>query len=368
MIPLVDAAPHTLLFWRSFMSWIGGIGFIAFSIALAGSTGLLPSKLFRKESRDEPLMRSIVAVGREIWTIYAMLTFVAVCLILFTGLSLWESVNLGLSAISTGGFCLHQGGISWYNSIFLELILIPIMIAGALPFRLYYAIGRHRRLGFFGDQQVKVFFIALIAGTAVLAYDLTFFSNLETSEAVRQGLFMTVSALTTTGFQISGLHSWASVTILFLALLAFIGGSSGSTAGGIKLSRIVYSLRALLWWFRRHYTSGRVLMSFRVEGKNIARPTAELEAAKNILVIILSAAVIIAGTLAFSMAYDTMYTFTGALFEAVNAFSNTGFFTGQVTPLMPEFSKWILTCLMWIGRLEVIPVVMLAMAVLGRED
>ena len=137
MMQSLDTAPHTLLFWRSFMQWIGGIGIIAFVIALAGSTGLFRGKRYRTESREEPLMPSIISTGRAIWKIYGFLTFIAIGLILFTGLSLWDSVNLALTTISTGGFTLHSGGILSYHNIMLELLLIPLMIAGALPIRLF---------------------------------------------------------------------------------------------------------------------------------------------------------------------------------------------------------------------------------------
>src|SRR5512136_2440790 len=140
MIRSIDAAPHVLLFWRSYMQWIGGISIIAFMIALASSSSLFSSKISRTEGRDEPLLPTVIATVRALWKIYAVLTFFAVGLILFTGLSLWESVNLALSAISTGGFTLHEGGILFYNSVLVELLLIPIMIAGALPFKLYYLI------------------------------------------------------------------------------------------------------------------------------------------------------------------------------------------------------------------------------------
>ena len=169
MIRSVDTAPHTLIFWRSYMSWIGGIGIIAFMIALASSTGLLGSKIFRTEGRDEPLMPSVIATGRALWKIYGLLTFFAIGLILFTGLSLWESVNLAFAAISSGGFTLHTGGILYYNSTLLELILIPVMIAGALPFKLYYLIMENRRWSLFGDEQVKLFFILAGIGVAVAA-------------------------------------------------------------------------------------------------------------------------------------------------------------------------------------------------------
>jgi trk system potassium uptake protein TrkH len=368
MIRSLDTAPHALLFWRSYMQWIGGIGIIAFMIALASSTGLFSSKIFRTEGRDEPLMPSVVATGRALWKIYGMLTFFAISLILFTGLSLWESVNLALSAISSGGFTLHEGGILYYNNTMLQLILIPIMIAGALPFRLYYRIVENRRWSLFGDEQVKLFFLFSGIGVAVLTYDLIFFGNLDIMEALNQGLFMSVSTLTTTGFQNANLRSWASVTLLFLTLLTFIGGASGSTAGGIKLNRVALAFRALLWWFRRLFVSGKVLQPFKIEGRVIPRATAELEAAKNMLIIILSVVTVFIATLAVLQFHLTTYSITDIVFEIVSAFSTCGASTGYVSPDMPVISKWIFIGVMWLGRLEVIPVVMLFIAIFRGPD
>jgi trk system potassium uptake protein TrkH len=368
MIPSLDTAPHVLLFWRSYMQWIGGIGIVAVMIALASSTGLFSAKISRTEGRDEPLMPTVIATGRALWKIYAVLTFVAISLILFTGLSLWESVNLALAAVSTGGFTIHEGGILFYNNIVLELLLIPIMIAGALPFKLYYLIAENRRLSLFGDEQVKLFFLFAGIGVAVVTYDLIFFGNFPFFTALHQGLFMTVSTLTTTGFQTINLRSLASVTLLFLTLITFIGGASGSTAGGIKLNRVALAFRALLWWFRRLFVSGKVLLPFRIEGRVIPRATAELEAAKNMLVIILSVVTIFIATLAVLQFHLTTYSLTDIFFEVVSGFSSCGVSTGYVSPDMPIISKWIFIMVMWIGRLEVIPVVMLVMALFGRSD
>ena len=368
MIRSLDTAPYTLLFWRSYMQWIGGIGIIAFMIALASSTGLFSSKIFRTEGRDEPLMPSVVATGRALWKIYGVLTFFAISLILFTGLSLWESVNLALSAISSGGFTLHEGGILYYNNNALQLLLIPIMIAGALPFRLYYRIVEKRQWSHFGDEQVKLFFLFTGIGVAVLTYDLVFFGNLEIIPALNQGLFMSVSTLTTTGFQNANLRSWASVTLLFLTLLTFIGGASGSTAGGIKLNRVALAFRALIWWFRRLFVSGKVLQPFKIEGRVIPRATAELEAAKNMLIIILSVVTVFIATLAVLQFHLTTYSITDIVFEVVSAFSTCGASTGYVSPDMPVISKWIFIGMMWLGRLEVIPVVMLFIAIFRGPD
>ncbi|MFZ1128070.1 TrkH family potassium uptake protein [Methanoregula sp.] len=368
MMQSLDTAPHTLLFWRSFMQWIGGIGIIAFVIALAGSTGLFRGKRYRTESREEPLMPSIISTGRAIWKIYGFLTFIAIGLILFTGLSLWDSVNLALTTISTGGFTLHSGGILSYHNIMLELLLIPLMIAGALPIRLYYLIAENRRWSLFGDEQVKLFFVVMAIGTAVLTYDLIYFGNADVVTALEQGLFMTVSALTTTGFQIADLQTWASVTLLFLMMLVFIGGAAGSSSGGIKLNRVVLGLRALVWWFRRLFVSGKVLIPFKSEGRIIPRATAELETAKTMLVIILSVVVIFVATIVILQFDQSTYPITSILFDITSAFSTCGITTGYVSADMPVVSKWVFIIVMWLGRLEVIPVVMLFMALFRGSD
>jgi trk system potassium uptake protein TrkH len=368
MMRSLDNAPHTLLFWRSYMQWVGGIGIIAFAIALGSSKGLSRTRFFRTESRDEPFLPSVRSTGRALWKIYALLTFIAVGMILFTGIPLWEAVNLGLATISTGGFSLHPEGILYYESTFLELLLIPIMIAGALPFKLYYLVLENRQWSLFGDEQVKIFFVILGAGTAVLAYDLVFFNNLGYGPSVIQALFMATSALTTTGYQVADLNLWADVTLLVVTLLMFIGGAAGSTAGGIKLNRVSLAVHALVWWFQRLYVSGKVLLPLRVEGRIIPKATAELETAKNMLVIILSVGSIFVATLAIIQFHLTTYSITEIVFTVVSAFSTCGITSGYVSPDMPVISKWIFILTMWIGRLEVIPVVMLMMAVFRGEE
>lgn len=368
MIQSFESAPKTLLFWRSYMQWVSGIGIIAFAIAIGSSTGLSRSRLFRTESRDEPFMPTVMNTGKVLFPIYAVLTILAVGLILLTGLPVWDAVNLALTTISTGGFTPHDGGILSYNSLALELVLIPIMIAGALPFKLYYLVIANRKWSLFGDDQVKVFFVILAAGTALLSYDLVFFSNLDPATALRQGVFMATSALTTTGFQIVNLYRWADVTLFFLALIMIIGGSAGSAAGGIKLNRIVFALYSLGWWFKRVYISGKVLIPFRIEGRIIPKATAELETAKNMLVIILSAATVAVASLLIIQTDVSTFSVTEVVFSVVSAFATCGINSGYVSPDMPVFSKAVFILTMWIGRLEVIPVVMLLIAVVKGED
>ena len=234
MMRSVEDLPRTLLFWRSLMQWLGGIGVVAFTIAMASRTGLTQYRLYRSEGRSEALMPSVVATGLEMWKIYLALTIASIGLILLSGISLWDSVNIALSAISTGGFSIHSEGIPFYNNPLLEVLIVPVMIAGALPFKLYYFLYRRKKVRFFDDQQARLLFILVALGIVVIAWDLVTLTATDVPTAIRQALFMSAAAVTSTGFQTASPNEWASVTVLFLSMLIVIGGSSGSTAGGIK--------------------------------------------------------------------------------------------------------------------------------------
>ncbi len=151
-------------------------------------------------------------------------------------------------------------------------------------------------------------------------------------------------------------------------MLTFIGGTTGSTSGGIKIDRVAFAFRALMWWFRRLYMSGKVLVPFKIEGRIIPKATAELETAKNMLVIILSVVTIFVATLAVMQYHLTTFSITEIVFQVVSAFSTCGINTGYVSPDMPFISKWIFIVVMWVGRLEVIPVVMLFFALVRGSD
>jgi len=144
----------------------------------------------------------------------------------------------------------------------------------------------------------------------------------------------------------------------------FIGGSSGSTAGGIKLSRIALSYHGMVWLFRRMFVSAKVLVPFRYEGRNIPKNVAELEVSRNMLIIFLYLVVIyIASILVMHLESGTWET-SHVLFEIVSAIGNNGISTGFVNPDMTPLSKIIFIMVMWVGRLEVIPVIVLFMGLI----
>ena len=127
MITNLDSTPNTLLFWRSFTQWIGGIGIIAFGISLRRKTRVTLFRLYRSEGRTEEMMPNVVSTGRRMWLIYLFLTFVFTGLIMLSGIPLWDSLNLVMVALATGGFSIHDVGIAYYHNPLLEMLLIPVM-------------------------------------------------------------------------------------------------------------------------------------------------------------------------------------------------------------------------------------------------
>jgi trk system potassium uptake protein TrkH len=364
----IDEMPRTLLFWRSLMQWLGGLGIVAFTVAMASRSGLTQFRLYRSEGRSEALMPSVVATGIEMWKIYVVLTIASIGLILLSGVPVWDAVNIALVAIATGGFSVHAEGIPFYNNPLLEILIVPVMIAGALPFKVYYLIYRRRGARFIDDQQARLLFVLIAIGIVVITWDLVTLNAVELPTAVHQAFFMTATAATTTGFQIVSPNEWASVTVLFLAMLMVIGGSSGSTAGGIKLSRVVLGFQSLVWWFRRMFVSGKVLVPFRYEGRVIPKNIADLEISRNMLVIMLYLLIIFASTILVMHLQPTSFDSSNVIFDVTSAMSNTGVSTGFVSPDMDSAAKVLFIFVMWIGRLEVIPVIMLFTGLLKRFD
>ncbi len=367
LVPSVDATPRTLLFWRSLMQWMGGLGIVAFTVAMAGRSGLTQFRLYRSEGRSETFMPSVVATAMQMWRIYVVITAISVGLVLTSGVSLWDAVNIVMTAISTGGFSVHSAGILYYDSPLLEMLTIPVMIAGALPFRLYYLLYYRRRFGVLADPQANLLFVLILIGCAVVTTDLVSFASLEPALALRRGIFMTVSGITCTGFQNADPLEWPSVTVIFLAALMLIGGSAGSTAGGMKLGRIILGIESLIWWFRRLYVGWRALVPLRHDGRPIQEHLAEYEISKNMLIIVLFILSVLASTLVLLHLEPTaQFESSDVIFDVVSAIANVGISTGFVDPGMSTASKWLFIFIMWFGRLEIVPVIALAVGTARR--
>ncbi|MFA4859928.1 TrkH family potassium uptake protein [Methanoregula sp.] len=363
MLASVDTTPNTLLFWRSFMQWIGGIGIIAFGISLRRKTRVSLFRLYRAEGREEELVSASASSSRRMWMIYLVLTFFFTGLIMLVGIPLWDALNLVMVAIATGGFTIHTGGVSYYNNPYLEALLIPVMIAGAIPFKVFFCLYCGKIWDMFRDRTVRAFLLIALAGSIITSLDLFIFGNITITSAFRQGVFMAVSGLCTCGLQNSNPHYWVVIPLAVVTLLMFIGGAMGSAAGGVKVNRVMLVYEGVKWWFRRFFVSSRVLVPFRFGGKTVSKKITDLAISNNLLVIVIYVLTIFIATLVTLHLYITSFRLEEVVFEIVSALSNVGLTTGFISAASPITIKWIFIALMWFGRLEIVPIIIISMGV-----
>ncbi|MEA5036922.1 Trk system potassium uptake protein TrkH [bioreactor metagenome] len=360
--------PKTILLWRSLMQWIGGLGIVAFMLTVASRSGLVTQNLYRSEGGSESFMPSVIATAFQMWKIYLILTLIAILAILLTGLSLWDAVNVAFCAIATGGMSIYASGITHFDNLALEMVLIPIMLAGAIPFRLYYVIYVSRSFReILHDRILHMIIGVFLLVSAVLIVELSA-AGMPLLETLRESLFMAGTVVSSTGFQNTTFAGWGMAPMLFLSIFLLIEGGQGSTSGGIKLNRVQVMFEALGWWFRKTLRSPRAVVPMRHDGKPIYGKYAEGLIAKSLLLILLYLLLLV-GTLIVFL-HDPYFSanLANTIYDLCSCIGNNGSSTGVVGPLMPDYAKIILFFVMWVARLEIIPALILGWGILRGFD
>lgn len=383
---------HGFLWYRSQMQWIGGAGMIVLSLAILrqphGTAGI---SLYHSEARNKKLRPSIVGTARAIWKIYVGVTAaVAVYLAVMTFLvspqygienTLFDALNHAMTGQSTGGFSTLDDSIAGYGSYAMELVHLPAMITGAIAIPVYYSVLSERDIrAFTRDPQVRMLFGLIVVGviglTAFLtqyvgiAYHgspLTYAERMLTSRAFRDGLFQFISALTTTGWQTSSIGEWNSGAVVFIVIGAMVlGGSAGATVGGIKLIRVYIIGRSILWEIARIFLPEHAIDDFRIGQRTLPTDEANEEirgattfAFTYLIVLGLSLFVLLA-------VMGPEFTLADAIFEVATAQGTVGLSSGIAGPGMSAVAEVLFIVQMWLGRIEIIPVLVLVQSLFSR--
>ena len=163
---------YTMQFWRSIMQWVGGVGVIVLVVSILSRPGTGSFTLYKSEAREEKIHPSVVSTVRTIWWIYLLFTVIGIFLFYLVGMSPWESINHCMTAIATGGFSVKAGGIESYNSPLIEISIIPIMLAGSIPFLIHYKVLKNRDiLALLKDEQCKALLIFVSIGVVALSIE-----------------------------------------------------------------------------------------------------------------------------------------------------------------------------------------------------
>ena len=365
MVIREDLLSHTIQFWRSFIQWIGGVGVIVLMISILARPGTGAYTLYKSEGRSEKIHPSIVSTVKTIWKIFLIYTVLGVFLLWVCGMPLWDSINHSMTGIATGGFSVVDNSIGTYNSPLIDYALLPLMIAGAVSFVVHYRMIRVKYKVFFTDPQNKAFFVIAAVIIAYVTY-LNLQNYSEIPSSFRYSCFQFISALTCTGFQTADVHIWSESSKLALALAMVIGGAAGSTAGGIKLIRMVLLYKGVIWKFRRVAFSSTTIIPFRLGSKSLSSEEANEEVAEAALISFLWIVFLLLGIFILLQVAPSNFTLGDVIFEVASAQGNVGLSTGITGPGMGSAAKVTLMFNMWIGRLEIIPVLMLIRLVIKR--
>lgn len=241
VIDNVEILPKSIVLWRSLTHWLGGMGIIVlFIVFLPNMTGAV--HLFKAEvtgPTSERVLPRIKDNALKLWQIYLGLTAVQFILLMLVGMNWFDAINHTFSTMASGGFSTKNTSIMHYNNLWIELTIIVFMIITGVNFGLYSHAWRSGIYKIFKDIEFRFYLLIIVVATLVITLSLCWTSGISGGNSLRQALFQVVSFMTTTGFVTADYDQWPSLTRIVLLCLMFIGGCAGSTAGGIKVSRII---------------------------------------------------------------------------------------------------------------------------------
>ncbi|WP_299264593.1 potassium transporter TrkG [Halorientalis sp.] len=381
--------PRAIQWWRSFIQWVGGVGVIVLTVSILARPGSGSYALYRSEAREEKIHPSVVSTVRTVWKLVVGYTLLSVVL-LFGAISLsesaytrslplwevgWQALNHAMTGLTTGGFSVTDNSIGTYHSPLVEFVLLPIMILGAIAFPIHYVLLHDRDLReLVADLQTRWLFALLALGVVVLsAQNVTsvrvaadaftgpaFLSvpglDAPALDAARDSTFQWVSALTCTGFQSAPIGRWLAGGKILVVGAMTLGGAAGSTVGGIKIVRGYTIARGIIWQFSRVFLPKNTVVVARIGDRQLDREEMEREFSEAAIVTILWVLLLIASSVVLSNLAGPGFGYADALFEVASAQGNVGLSSGITGPSMHPVAEGLFVLNMWIGRLEIIPV------------
>ncbi|MFO8034155.1 MAG: TrkH family potassium uptake protein [Candidatus Bipolaricaulota bacterium] len=358
-----DLLPHSLQWWRTFTEWVGGVGVIVLMLTLIAGPGRATMTLYLAEARTEKIHPSVISTVRTIWWIFLLFTGVSILALWVAGMPVWEAVNHGMTGIATGGFTLWPDSIGHYDSSIMEMLLLVIMLAGSVSFAVHYRASRYGLGVYMRDVQTRWFVTFLVIGALLVSLEALL--RFPVGEALRHGTFQYFSAMTCTGFQSTSVAGWSDAAKLLLAVGMVIGGAAGSTTGGIKVMRYLLLLKGVGWKLRKTLKPPDAVVPFRVGGHVFPGDEAWRRLEEAMTIAFLWMGFLLVGILAMTILLGDEYALADVVFEVASAQGNVGLSTGITHPEMPTAAKLVLSFNMWVGRLEIIPVLMLLRGLIG---
>lgn len=365
----LDLYPQSILLWRAMTQWLGGMGILVLFVALLSTLGVGSKSLFRNESSAQigyGFHSRIRDTATRLWQIYTALTVVCIAGLMLLGMSFYDALLHAFAAISTGGFSPRNASVAAYASVGIEVWLSLFMFLGGVSFVLMAWALRRNVQRVKADEELRGYVMILLVTTAVIALDLVVRREESWGQALREGSFQVISVMTTTGFVSADYDAWPTLSKAILVMLMFIGGCSGSTSGGMKVSRVIIFMKA---------TKQQLINAFRPNQVVPLRLNGQLldESVKSRAVFFLALTFFIVGTSTLVITViEPRLDLVSSFGSVVATLFNIGPGLGAVGP-MHNFSEMLpsthvfLSILMILGRLELFALLVLFMPALWRR-
>ncbi|MGA1862278.1 TrkH family potassium uptake protein [Deferribacter thermophilus] len=355
----IEALPKSILFWRSLTHWLGGMGIVVLTVAILPLLGIGGLQLIKAEAPGPTVDKITPRIGetaKYLWFIYVGFSALETILLLFGGMNLYDALTHTFGTMATGGFSTKNSSVAHFNSAYIDYIITIFMILAGINFSLHYKLLTGNIKEIISDSELKAYLTIFIVATLLLSYDLTknHFNNIW--NALRYGSFQAASILTTTGYATYDYEKWPAMSRTILFLLMFIGGCSGSTGGGIKVIRVFTLFKQSL-----------IEMKYLIRPKGIFTLRLSGSVVKKDIVYAISGFfflyIAIVLTVALLVSLEDVDILT-SISSALATVGNIGPGFGKIGPtenyaFYSDFSKWVLSFAMMIGRLEIYTVLVL---------
>lgn len=368
----IEVIPKGVLFWRSLTHWIGGMGIIVLAIAILPLLGIGGMQLFAAEAPGpggDKLHPRITDTAKRLWLIYVGYTAAETILLNLAGMSFFDAINHALSTLSTGGFSTKNASLAhWNDNPTIQYIVMFFMFLAGTNFVLSYFAFKGKVQKIIKDEEFRLYFKFIFIFTVIAALLIYFRADMSLSSidhpmvlgefesAFRHGLFQVLAIITTTGFVSADYTMWTPFLTVFFFGLMFLGGSAGSTAGGVKVVRHLVLIKNGFQEFNRALHPNAIL-PVRYNNKSVSK-----DIVFNILgFFILYMLLFITGALVFSM---FQIDFQSAIGLSASSLGNVGPALGDFGPVnnyaaLPQLGKWWASFMMLLGRLELFTILIL---------
>lgn len=352
----LDALPDDILLWRSLMQWMGGIGIIGMAVAILPFLRIGGMRLFATESSEwsEKVVPRTNSLARSLVLIYLGLTVACVLSYWVLGMTFFNALNHALTTVSTGGYSTSDSSMGQFDSAGILLVATVFMALGGMPFFLFVRFIHGQRAPLFRDQQVRFFLVLLLVIALILTLYRVLYQAADPLASFVHALFNVTSVVTTTGFASTDYSLWGPFAVVIFLFITFIGGCSGSTAGGMKIFRFQLSILLLREQVRR-LLHPRAVFARNYNGRVIGDDIVASSVAFSF--IFLATLAFVTAILGF-LGLDLVTSLSGAATALTNVGPGLGNTIGPAGNFqtLPDAAKWVLMGAMLLGRLELLSV------------